>query len=192
MFIFSVSKIWDNDINEISRVIVFYDGTVTWTPAGEFQSSCTLNMLSFPFDVHTCHMDFGNLINPDESVTLFPIDKYIHVSHLHPSNEYELENTTTGLTSYNKIVDILNIQLNMTAVRFSITLRRQAMYHILTIFIPAAILTLLTLLVFLLPVESGEKISLGITVLLAFSVYMLILSDITPHTSENVPLLSKY
>ncbi len=173
-------------------MIVFYDGTVIWAPGGEFKSSCTLNMLSFPFDRQTCHMDFGNMINPDESVTLFPIDKYVQVSHLHPSNEYQLENTTTGLKIFIMKVDILDFQLNMTAVRFSMTLRRQPMYYILTIFIPAAILSLLILLVFLLPVESGEKIGLGITVLLAFSVYMLILSEITPHTSENVPLLSKY
>ncbi len=192
MFIFSVSKIWDNDINEISRVLVWFDGTVRWAPAGEFQSSCKLNMLVFPYDTQACHMDFGNTINPDQSVRLFSTHTYIDLSHYNPSNEYDLENTTSGLKAYPLQGASIHQQFNITAIRFSMTLRRQPMYYILTIFIPTAILTILILLVFLLPVESGEKIGLGITILLAFSVYMLILSDITPHTSENLPFLGKY
>jgi nicotinic acetylcholine receptor len=52
-------------------------------------------------------------------------------------------------------------------------------------------LSILTLLVFCLPPESGEKIALGITVLLAFSVFMLAIAESMPETSENIPLISK-
>lgn len=50
----------------------------------------------------------------------------------------------------------------------------------------------LTLLVFCLPPDSGEKIALGITVLLAFSVFMLAVAENLPETSEFVPLISEY
>jgi hypothetical protein len=53
-------------------------------------------------------------------------------------------------------------------------------------------LSILTLLVFCLPPESGEKIALGITVLLAFSVFMLAIAESMPETSEYIPLISKY
>ena len=39
-------------------------------------------------------------------------------------------------------------------------------------------------------VESGEKIALGITVMLAFSVLMLSVAESLPQTSEFVPLIS--
>jgi hypothetical protein len=52
-------------------------------------------------------------------------------------------------------------------------------------------LSILTLLVFCLPPESGEKIALGITVLLAFSVFMLAIAENMPETSEHIPLISK-
>lgn len=50
----------------------------------------------------------------------------------------------------------------------------------------------LTLLVFLLPPDSGEKIALGVTVLLAFSVFMLAIAEKLPETSDSIPLIGRY
>ena len=52
-------------------------------------------------------------------------------------------------------------------------------------------LSSLTLLVFCLPPDSGEKVALGITVLLAFSVFMLAIAEKMPETSESIPLIGK-
>jgi hypothetical protein len=49
----------------------------------------------------------------------------------------------------------------------------------------------LTVLVFCLPPDSGEKIGLGITVLLAFSVFMLAIAEKMPETSESIPLIGE-
>jgi hypothetical protein len=40
--------------------------------------------------------------------------------------------------------------------------------------------------------DSGEKITLGLTVLLSLSVFMLLIAENTPATSFFVPLLGKY
>ena len=45
---------------------------------------------------------------------------------------------------------------------------------------------------FLLPPDSGEKIALSITVLLAYSVFMLLIAENIPATSETVPLIGIY
>jgi len=53
-------------------------------------------------------------------------------------------------------------------------------------------LSVLTCLVFCLPPDSGEKIALGITVLLAFSVFMLAIAEKMPETSESkIPIERK-
>ena len=49
----------------------------------------------------------------------------------------------------------------------------------------------LTVLVFCLPPDSGEKIALGVTVLLAFSVFMLAIAEKMPETSESIPLIGR-
>jgi hypothetical protein len=44
---------------------------------------------------------------------------------------------------------------------------------------------------FLLPPESGEKITLGLSVLLTITVFMLMVADKMPQTSESISLISK-
>lgn len=45
---------------------------------------------------------------------------------------------------------------------------------------------------FLLPCESGEKITLGLTVLLAYSVFSFNIAENMPETSEVIPLIGKF
>ena len=75
--------------------------------------------------------------------------------------------------------------------RFTIYMRRKPLYYVMNIMLPCLMLSLLDLLVFCLPPESGEKVSLGITVLLSFSVFLLVIADNVPQTSETAPLLGK-
>jgi len=56
---------------------------------------------------------------------------------------------------------------------------------------PCLWLSVLSVAGFWLPAASGEKVTLGITVLLAFSVFMLLVAESTPATSEFVPLIGK-
>ena len=76
-------------------------------------------------------------------------------------------------------------------LRFTIYMRRKPLYYVMNIMLPCLMLSLLDLLVFCLPPESGEKVSLGITVLLSFSVFLLVIADNVPQTSETAPLLGK-
>uniref|UniRef100_A0A0N5B552 Neur_chan_memb domain-containing protein n=1 Tax=Strongyloides papillosus TaxID=174720 RepID=A0A0N5B552_STREA len=53
-------------------------------------------------------------------------------------------------------------------------------------------LSILTLFQFVLPCESGEKITLGLTVLLAYSVFSFNIAENMPETSEAIPLIAIY
>ena len=52
-------------------------------------------------------------------------------------------------------------------------------------------LSTLQLFTFLVPAPAGEKISLSITVLLSFVVFLMMVSETMPQTSTSVPLLGK-
>lgn len=77
-------------------------------------------------------------------------------------------------------------------VFFYIYIRRRILYYLFNIIFPCVWLSILSLVGFWLPPDSGEKITLGITVLLAFSVFMLLIAENIPATSEMVPLIGVY
>ena len=77
-------------------------------------------------------------------------------------------------------------------VTFIIHIRRRIIYYIYNVIFPCVMMSTLTLLVFCLPPDSGEKITLGITVLLAFSVFLLRMGEDLPETSEFIPLLGRF
>ena len=54
---------------------------------------------------------------------------------------------------------------------------------------PCILTSAVAALTFMLPVESGEKVSLEITVLLSLAVFMLVVSDSMPPSSDNFPII---
>jgi len=77
-------------------------------------------------------------------------------------------------------------------ITIHITIRRRTLYYVLNIILPCVSLNLLSLLAFCLPPDAGEKVTLGITVLLSYSVFMLLVAENMPPTSEFVPLIGQY
>ena len=74
-------------------------------------------------------------------------------------------------------------------VTFYLVIQRQFLYYFFNLVMPCALISGIALLVFCLPPESGEKISLGITVLLSLCVFLLMVSERMPATSETIPLI---
>ena len=78
------------------------------------------------------------------------------------------------------------------SLTFTVKVRRRASYYIINIILPCSIIAVLSLISFCLPPESGERVSLVITILLAMSFYMTIISDKMPPNSEGAPLISVF
>jgi len=74
-------------------------------------------------------------------------------------------------------------------VTFYIHIRRRTLYYTYNVIIPCVMLSTLTLSGFWMRPDSGEKVTLGLTVLLAFSVFMLLVAENMPATSSFVPLI---
>jgi hypothetical protein len=51
---------------------------------------------------------------------------------------------------------------------------------------------MLSMLLYLIPPDSGEKITLGVTILLAFFVNSLVVSNYTPESTSDLPVIGVY
>ncbi len=68
---------------------------------------------------------------------------------------------------------------------------RKPLYYLFNLVLPCVFITATTILVFYLPPDSGEKVSLGVTVLLALTVFLLMVAETMPPQSESVPLIGE-
>lgn len=87
----------------------------------------------------------------------------------------------------NYLLNNYNIELS-----FKIIIRRKTLFHTFNIIIPLIGVSLLTVFVFYLPIESSEKLTLSTFIIVTITFFVPYLYESIPPTSLQVPLLSKY
>ncbi|KAG8136315.1 hypothetical protein E2320_009271, partial [Naja naja] len=74
-------------------------------------------------------------------------------------------------------------------ITFYLIIKRKPLFYIINIVTPCILIAFMIVLVFYLPADSGEKMTLAISILLAQSVFLLLISQRLPATSFAVPLI---
>ena len=77
-------------------------------------------------------------------------------------------------------------------IKFNITIRRKTLFYTVNLILPCVAICSVTLLVFYIPANSGEKITMGITILNSLNIFLLLVAEINPPTSIATPLIGKY
>ena len=77
-------------------------------------------------------------------------------------------------------------------ISYTLVLRRRSSFYISYLIIPCVFLSALSLLVFYLPAECGEKLTLSITNLLALVVFQQVIVESMPPSGEGPPFIGTY
>ena len=75
---------------------------------------------------------------------------------------------------------------------FTIIFRRNPSFYVSYLILPCIFLSGLSLLVFYLPPDCGEKLTLSITNLLSLVVFQQLIAETMPPTAEENPILGEY
>ncbi|XP_066516043.1 neuronal acetylcholine receptor subunit alpha-7 isoform X1 [Hoplias malabaricus] len=169
-----------------TNVLVNASGTCQYIPPGILKSTCYIDVRWFPFDVQKCDLKFGSWTYNGWLLDLQMQE--VDISTYIPNGEWDL----VGVPGKRNELYYECCKEPYPDVTFTVTMRRRTLYYGLNLLIPCVLISGLALLVFLLPADSGEKISLGITVLLSLTVFMLLVAEIMPATSDSVPLIAQY
>ncbi|XP_077868279.1 neuronal acetylcholine receptor subunit alpha-9-like, partial [Saccoglossus kowalevskii] len=174
---------WANEI-----VSIKYNGTVMWAAPEIIKTHCTLDVTRFPFDDQQCTVMFGPWQHTATEITV--VGK-TEPSYFNGNAEWSLTNiaATDYISDYRIYPD--DPVLPYSSVEYIIVLRRQPLYYIFNLILPCGFISATTLLSFFLPADSGEKVGLGITVLLSLTVFLLLVAEILPPAS-TVPVIGQY
>ncbi|KAL2086309.1 hypothetical protein ACEWY4_017368 [Coilia grayii] len=143
---------------------------------------CDLAMMMFPFDTQHCNLTFQ--------------------SHLHTAEELELclERSTIAPISTHGEWDLIStlsaLQLSQSQagrhysrLSFQLVLRRHSLFYVLNLLVPSALVMLVDLAGFCVPVESAERLPFKVTLLLGYTVYLLLATDLLPPFKDQTPML---
>ena len=193
----------DYVITLLTKATVYYTGDIVWEPPAIYKSYCPINVEFFPFDQQDCFMKFGCWTHDGDEVDLQHVWQH---KGIFVSDNLTVIQKGVDLCQYGKNVewDIINVTASRRRkfypcckepyldLTFNMTLRRRTLFYTINLILPCVAISALTVLVFYLPSDSGEKITLSISILLALTVFFLLLSDINPPTSIVIPLIGKY
>ncbi|XP_045156385.1 neuronal acetylcholine receptor subunit alpha-10-like isoform X4 [Mercenaria mercenaria] len=171
-----------------SLAMVQNTGHVFWPPIVRMRSSCKMDITFFPFDDQICKLKLGSWAYDGFQVDVSNRSLEIDLTNFVDNGEWTLIDTKVQ----RNVIYYPCCPEPFPDVTFYVQLRRRVLYYFLNVIIPCMLLSSLTLTGFLLPPDSGEKITLGLTVLLAFSVFMLLIAENMPPTSEYIPLIGIY
>lgn len=73
-----------------------------------------------------------------------------------------------------------------------VVIRRRPLFYTVNLLLPSIFLMVMDIVGFYLPPDSGERVSFKITLLLGYSVFLIIVSDTLPATAIGTPLIGKW
>ena len=163
-----------------NKIRYYSNGQAVWYPADLIKASCTINVYYFPFDTQVCDLIIQVYGYGSNEVRLISSQNYIDMSRMASHNAWIISKNEAFTTE----------SFGSSGAIFRFHFQRRPQFVLLNVILPILFMCFLNVMVFLLPVDSGERVGFAITVLLAIAVYMTIVSDNLPKTSEPLPLIS--
>ncbi|MBN3324873.1 5HT3A protein, partial [Atractosteus spatula] len=196
------SNIWVPDIliNEfvdvgkspdIPYVYVGYDGKVQNYKPIQVVTACSLDIYNFPFDIQNCTLTFTSWLHTTADINIslmrtpeeVMFDKNVFMNQ----GEWEL------LYVLSQYIDFsIDGTDHYAEMKFFVVIRRRPLFYTVSLLLPSVFLMLMDIVGFYLPPDSGERVSFKITLLLGYSVFLIIVSDTLPATAIGTPLIDHF
>ncbi|CAD6189357.1 unnamed protein product [Caenorhabditis auriculariae] len=155
--------------------------------------TCPMSVLSFPFDVQLCSLQFGSWSYQAHEISFNVLDTFVPKQG--KNSEWDIisfkaekivtkyENTLGGFNEYEEIF-------------YKLELRRKPLYYIVVILLPTFLIVTVSNVGLFTPHgvhgDREEHVSLGLTTMLTMAVILDMVTGQMPRSSEGIPLLGLY
>ena len=153
-----------------------------WKPWIVLRGGCSPDTRFYPFDKQTCSFKIAAWGHTAAEMILKPTSSTWNLDLYEDNAEWTIERTSCDAYT----------ESNVSYVDFSIELKRIPTYYLINLIAPVCLLSLLNVCVFILPPESGERVSFSITCFLSFVVLLNVVMSFIPSSSANLAYLCYY
>ena len=164
------------------NVLVDSFGNVHWEPGISAEIICAVDTTYFPFDEQICTIQLATWLHAPSMVEFTEKDINIDVSNFVENGQWELRSFWT----------VVYRRKTYSSLRFRIKLLRRTDYYVTSLLLPVITVSTLNCLVFLIPRDSGEKTSYGMTIFLSYMVLLTLTTESLPKTSKHGTIFVKY
>ncbi len=168
-------------------MLYFFLGYVRFMFQDLWKTICKVRSTYFPFDQQHCTIIIRSGSHDSQSIKF--IQRRPIQGHSFIRGEWELIHSYTEITD-ERVSDFG--QVDFSLVRFTLILKRNHLYYLIKIILPFTLVSFVTLFTFLLPPQTGEKLTLNVTILLSLVIYLQLLSEYIPKSDDETPILTLF
>ncbi|XP_040896407.1 5-hydroxytryptamine receptor 3A-like [Toxotes jaculatrix] len=186
----SVAEFMDEDKSpKTSYVYLYNTGRVFDDKPVRVVSSCQLEIYTFPFDIQNCTLTFGPHLHVAEDIRM--IQGTTAELILAESREVVKTKGEWELADIKSAQNSLEItEGSYSEIKFFIILRRRPVLYVVNLLIPSCFLITLDLFSFLLPPQSVDRSAFKMTLILGYTVFLLLMNELLPVTGNTIPLIN--
>uniref|UniRef100_F6WEK4 5-hydroxytryptamine receptor 3E-like n=1 Tax=Monodelphis domestica TaxID=13616 RepID=F6WEK4_MONDO len=168
---------------------VHSSGRINYDKPMKVTSICNLDIFYFPFDQQNCTLTFSSFLYTVDHLLLGMEKEVWEITDnsrdiIRTQGEWELlgiNKATPKLIMGSSLYD---------QIMFHVTIRRRPRLYVINLLLPSGFLIAIDALSFFLPVESGNRAPFKMTLLLGYTVFLLMMNDLLP--ASGTPLISVY
>ena len=168
--------------------VIFINGDIAYNFRTVITSMCPVDVTYFPFDTQSCLLKFGSWAYHGLHIDITNLSMVGDLASFVHSVEWAVESIpiTRHVILYGCCIE------PYPDVSFYTILDRKPLFYMMSLICPCMLITAVACLGFMLPPDSDEKASLEITVLLSLAVFLMVVSETMPPSSENFPYIAIY
>jgi len=169
-----------------TKVVVYSDGSCSWSRPGGLTGAMKYDLTDFPYDKQVVEYKLGSWAYDEGTMALTASQATVDIANYIGDHEWDLTNTRVAV-EYKLYGCCPN---PYSSIHFYVYLSRKPFFYLLNLVVPAALISILGVACFVVPWDGGERVTLMVTTLLTLTVYVVLVIENLPFTG-TAPFLSR-
>ena len=157
------------------------NGTVHMSLVGRFVAHCGIDIKFYPTDETTCISTITTTGFGASHIRMLTLIDRMELKDFIDHSEWDITETNASIFRHADV----DINMELDAYKLVFILNRRVGIKMLNAVLPAILIAILNMFIYIVPVESGERISFSVTVLLAYIFFTTVIE--VPTATKVIP-----